>query len=179
MTPKILLVATRRWFATARLGTALAQAGCDVQAICPSDHLLTKVRTVRGTYHYSGLLPIRSIRAAIDAAQPDLVIPCDDLATTHLHHLHALAMRSAAESPNIVALLERSLGNPAYFSAVDSRNEFMSLAREERVCAPHTATVTSADNLLSWMKENGLPAVLKVDGTHGGAGTEIVYNLGD
>ncbi len=179
MTPKILLVATRRWFATARLGTALAQAGCQVQAICPSDHLLTKVRAVRGTYHYSGLLPIRSLRAAIDAAQPDLVIPCDDLAATHLHHLHALAARSAAESLNVLALLERSLGNPTYFSVVDSRNAFMSLAREEGVGAPNTAIVSSAGNVLSWLKQNGLPAVLKVDGTHGGAGTEIVDHLGD
>jgi predicted ATP-grasp superfamily ATP-dependent carboligase len=122
-------------------------------------------------------MPIRSLRAAIDAAQPDLVIPCDDLATTHLHHLHALASRSATDLPNISALLERSLGNPAYFSDVDSRNAFMSLAREEGVCAPNTAIATSADGVLSWLKENGLPAVLKVDGTHGGAGTEIIHSL--
>jgi len=179
MTPKILLVATRRWFATARLGSALAQADCQVQAICPSDHLLTKVRAVRATYHYSGLLPIRSLRAAIDAVQPDLVIPCDDLAASHLHHLHALTAQAAAASPKIAALLERSLGNPAYFSAVATRNAFMSLAREEGVCAPNTAIVTSAANVLSWSKENGLPAVLKVDGTHGGAGTEIVHGVGD
>src|SRR5271168_1511127 len=179
MTPKILLVATRRWFATARLGSALAQAGCHVQAICPSDHLLTKVRAVHATYHYSGLLPTRSLRAAVDAAQPDLVIPCDDLAATHLHHLHALAAQAAAPLPKISALLERSLGNPAYFSAVDSRKAFMSLAREEGVCAPNTAIVASPANVLSWSKENGLPAVLKVDGTHGGAGTEIVHSLGD
>jgi hypothetical protein len=177
MTPKILLVTTRRWFATARLGTALAQAGCRVQAMCPSDHLLTKARAVHGTYPYSGLLPLRSLRAAIDAAEPDLLIPCDDLAATHLHHLHALAAQSATPSPEIVALLERSLGNPAYFSAVDSRNAFMSLAREQGVRAPKTATVTTAGYLVSWLKENGLPAVLKVDGTHGGAGTEIVQSF--
>jgi hypothetical protein len=179
MTPKILLVTTRRWFATARLGTALAQADCHVHAVCPSDHLLTKARAVRGTFRYSGLLPIKSIRAAIGAAQPDLIIPCDDLAATHLHHLYALATRSAAESPNLLALLERSLGNPAYFSAVDSRNAFMSLARAEAVCAPKTAVGTSVDNVLSWLKENGLPAVLKMDGTYGGAGTEIVHSLSD
>jgi hypothetical protein len=179
MTPKILLVTTRRWFATARLGTALAQAGSDVQAVCPSDHLLTKARAVRGTFRYSGLLPSKSIRAAMGAAQPDLVVPGDDLAATHLHHLHKLATRPDAESPNILALLERSLGNPAYFSAVDSRNTFMSLAREEEVRAPNTAIVTSVDNVRSWLKENGLPAVLKVDGTYGGAGTEIVHSLSD
>jgi hypothetical protein len=179
MTPKILLVTTRRWFATARLGSALAQAGCYVQAVCPSGHLLTKARAVRGTYPYSGLLPIKSLRAAIDAAQPDLIIPCDDLAAIHLHHLHALAAQSVAPSPKILALLERSLGNPAYFSAVDSRNAFMSLAREEGVRAPKMATITTSADLVSWLKENGLPAVLKVDGTHGGAGTEIVQSFDD
>ncbi len=174
MTPKILLITTRRWFATARLGTALAQAGCHVQAMCPSDHLLTKARAVSGTYRYSGLLPIHSVRSAIDAAQPDLVIPCDDLATAHLHHLHAIETRCASASTKILALLERSLGNPAYFSAADSRNAFMQLAREEGVRAPKSAVVTSAYQVASWLKENGLPAVLKVDGTHGGTGTEIV-----
>jgi hypothetical protein len=179
MTPKILLVTTRRWFATARLGSALAQAGCYVQAMCPSDHLLTKARAVRGTYRYSGLLPLKSLRGAIEAAQPDMIIPCDDLAATHLHHLYALAAQSATASPKILALLERSLGNPAYFSAVDSRNAFMSVAREEGVRAPKTAVVTTSADLVSWLKENGLPAVLKVDGTHGGAGTEIVQRLDD
>jgi ATP-grasp domain len=174
MTPNILLITTRRWFATARLGSALAQAGCHVQAMCPSDHLLTSARGVQGTYRYSGLLPIQSVRAAMEAAQPDLVIPCDDLALEHLHHLHAMGTRSDAASSKIMDLLERSLGNFAYFSTVDSRTAFMELAREEGVRAPRTAVVTSPNQAASWLKQNGLPAVLKVDGTYGGAGTEIV-----
>ena len=175
MMPKILLITTRRWFATARLGMAFAQAGCDVEAMCRSGHLLIRSRAVRTIHSYSGLLPMKSIRHAINAARPDLIVPGDDLATTHLHHFHAIEKQTGGESSNFRALLERSLGNPAYFSAVDSRNEFMSLAREEGVRAPKTATVTSIDELRAWLNENGLPAVLKVDGSHGGAGTEIVY----
>ena len=53
----------------------------------------------------------------------------------------------------------------------------MSLALQERVRAPKTAIVTSLDDLKRWILENGLPAVLKVDGSHGGAGTEIVYSV--
>jgi ATP-grasp domain len=177
MTPKILLITTCRWFATTRLAMAFAQSGCDVEAMCPAGHLLAKTRVVRKLHSYSGLLPMKSIRAAMDAAQPDLVVPCDDLATKHLHHWHAIAKQSARDSSRIAALLERSLGHPEHFSAIDSRNEFMSLALEERVRAPKTARVTSLDDLKRWIVENGLPAVLKVDGSFGGAGTEIVYSV--
>jgi hypothetical protein len=177
MTPKILLITTSRWFATTRLAMAFAQLGCDVEAMCPSGHLLTKTRVVRRLHSYSGLLPMKSIRDATDAAQPDLVVPCDDLATKHLHHWHAIEKQSGGNSSRIVALLERSLGNPEHFSSIDSRNEFMSLALQERVRAPKTAIVTSPDDLKRWIVENGLPAVLKVDGSFGGAGTEIVYSV--
>ena len=44
--PKILLAATDRWYPTARFGVALENAGCRVEAVCPSDHplALTQVR---------------------------------------------------------------------------------------------------------------------------------------
>jgi hypothetical protein len=177
MTPKILLITTSRWFATTRLAMAFAQLGCDVEAMCPSGHLLTKTRVVRKLHSYSGLLPMKSIRDATDAAQPDLVVPCDDLATKHLHHFHAIEKKSGGDSSRIVALLEHSLGNPEHFCSIDSRSEFMSLALQERVRAPRTAIVTSQDDLKRWIVENGLPAVLKVDGSFGGAGTEIIYSV--
>lgn len=156
---------------------AFAQAGCEVEAMCPSGHLLTRLRAVRRIHSYSGLRPMKSIRTAIDAAKPDLVVPCDDLATKHLHHLHTKEKRPGGESSRILALLERSLGHHARYSTVDSRNEFIALAREEGVRAPKTAIVTNASDLRAWLNENGLPAVLKVDGTHGGAGTEIVCSM--
>src|SRR5580704_6876058 len=110
MTPKILLITTSRWFATTRLAMAFAQLGCDVEAMCPSGHLLTKTRVVRRLHSYSGLLPMKSIRDATDAAQPDLVVPCDDLATKHLHHWHAIEKQSGGDASRILVLLERSLG---------------------------------------------------------------------
>jgi hypothetical protein len=176
MTPKILLVTTCRWFATARLGMSLVQAGCHVEAMCPAGHLLTRARGIQRIHSYSGLLPVRSVRAAIDEAKPDLIIPCDDLATRHLHRLHAIVAGLQPDSNAVLALLERSLGNPAYYSAVDSRNGFMTLAHEEGVSAPASSVITSMDELRRWVDKNGLPAVLKADGTHGGAGTEIVHN---
>ena len=36
--PTVLLAATDRWYPTARLGMALADAGCIVDAVCPSSH---------------------------------------------------------------------------------------------------------------------------------------------
>src|ERR1700678_77252 len=86
--PAILIAATSRWMPTARLAMALAQAGCVVDAVCPSGHPIEKINGIRRTYRYHGLLALQSISEAIAAAKPALIIPGDDLVTSHLHQLH-------------------------------------------------------------------------------------------
>ena len=91
MQPIVLIFTTTRWFPTARLGMALANAGCTVDAVCPSGHPLGLTNAARRLFRYSNFAPLRSVVRAITGSSPDLIIPGDDLAT---HHLHELSFRA-------------------------------------------------------------------------------------
>jgi hypothetical protein len=170
MKPTVLLVATSRWIPTARLAMALAHAGCTVDAVCSVAHPLEKIRGARKTYRYHGLFALRSIESAIRAAEPDLIVPGDDLATSHLHQLY----RKCNPGQPIRELIERSLGSPASFPVVYARTSFIELARKARVKAPRTEPISSLSQLRAWIASSGFPTVLKANGTSGGDGVRVV-----
>jgi len=152
---------------------ALANAGFVVDAVCPSRHPLTATRAPRKTFPYRGLTPLASIEAGIVAAHPDLLIPCDDLATLHLHEIHERERRRGVEGAAICKLIERSLGAPESFPVVHARAEFMETARAEGVRVPRTALVRNSVELEKWIGAAGLPVVLKSNGSSGGEGVRI------
>jgi hypothetical protein len=158
---------------------ALANAGCMVEAVCPSHHPLSKVKAVRRTYPYRGLTAVSSLEEAVLNAKPDLIIPGDDLATRHLHHLYRRHQKRNSRAATICNLIERSFGSPASFPIVYERATFMRLAQEEGVRTPKTAIIGNLDDLRKWVAEAGLPTVLKADGTSGGEGVRIVHTLGE
>ena len=130
---------------------------------------------VRRTYLYRSFRPVSSLDAAIEAADPDLVVPCDDLATAHLHAIYERESRyGSSPLSGTAALLVRSLGSPASYSIIDSRQEFLALAREEGVLVPNSALTPELRALDGWIHESGVPAVLKTDCTSGGEGVRIV-----
>ena len=71
-------------------------------------------------------------------------------------------------------MLQRSVGDPAQYALIESRNEMVALAQSEGIAAPETKCVFSEEQVEGWLNEHGLPAVLKADGTSGGEGVEIV-----
>jgi hypothetical protein len=174
MSPKVLLVTSNRWFATARLAMALEKAGFIVDAVCPGGHPIRATNSYRVIHTFRGLAPLASIRAAIHASQPDIVIPCDDFARSNLHRIHA---QCASPNCTLSALLERSLGAPSYFSLIDSRSALIQLAQAEGIATPRTGVVNSLDELRLWIDENGVPLVLKTNGTSGGRGIKIANTV--
>jgi hypothetical protein len=185
--PKVLVATTCRWYPTARLAMALAEAGCAVEALCPAGHALGKTGAVERTYVYRGLAPLRSLETAITAAKPEMIVPGDDLATWHLHELHRqlsrrrenLSGKAPAESDTFCWLIEDSLGAPESFPVVQSRSAFMEAARAEGVLVPDFEVIGDLQDLRSWASRAGLPTVLKADGTSGGDGVKVVRTLGD
>jgi formate-dependent phosphoribosylglycinamide formyltransferase (GAR transformylase) len=175
--PEVLLATTCRWLPTARLAMALTRAGCTVSSVCPSNHPLSNTRAVQQIHTYNGLAPLMSFKAAITAAKPDFIIPCDDLATWHLHALHYKYRNRVPEGHPLCALIEHSLGGPEGFPIVFARAAFMELAREEGVRVPKTAVVSSIEDLKVWLTDAGFPTVLKANNTSGGAGVRIIHNL--
>jgi len=177
--PKVLLAATNGWYTTAQLAIALAKAGCAVEAICPARHPLSKTRVVQKLYAYRGFAPVASFAAALAAAKPDFIVPGDDLATAHLHHLYRREQQRGKSGERICGLIERSLGVPESFPVVYARSAFMQLAEAEGVRVPKTGVVGSVDELRAWIGRIGLPVVLKANGTSGGDGVRVVHSLED
>ena len=174
MKPKVLLAATTNWFSTARLAVSLANAGFAVEAVCPPRNPITKTKAAPRTYVYRGLAGPSSFRRAILAARPHLVIPCDTLATAHLYGLYDNPLCSGQDAVAIQELLERSLGDHASYPILAARSRFIALAREEGIAAPEMFAITNARELAAWSACHEFPAVLKTNGSSGGAGVQFV-----
>jgi len=174
--PTVLLATTARWFPTARLAMALASAGFRVEAVCPSAHPLTKTGVAKTTYRYRGLRPLSSFANAIAAAKPNLIVPGDDLATFHLHQLYQRE-REHRRNGDLRPLIERSLGAPESFPIVFQRAAFLELAQDLNIRSPRTEVVADSADLRSWAASVGFPIALKADGTSGGDGVKIAFNL--
>ena len=177
MKPTVLIATTSHWFPAARLAMALASAGCTVDAVCPSRHSLGKMSVVRQIHPYRGLMPLHSFADAIAATNPDLIVPGDDLATTHLHRLHAREKLRGSGGQTICELIERSLGTAESFPVVYARAAFMEVAREEGIRAPKTEVIASLQDLRNSVVRVGFPMVLKADGTSGGEGVRVVQTM--
>jgi hypothetical protein len=130
---------------------ALTNAGCRVEAICPGGHPVARTRAVHRRHAYSAFAPLRSINAAMQLARPDLIIPCDDLATTHLHSLHARVLHLGQALIGTRALIESSLGAPDRYPLIASRSRLLALARAEVIRVPETEVVESLADLKRWL----------------------------
>ncbi|HEX3627759.1 MAG TPA: ATP-grasp domain-containing protein [Verrucomicrobiae bacterium] len=174
--PKVLLAETYRWPFTALFALDLAKAGCHVSFVCPPRHPVEKTHAVRQMFKHSGLRPLQSLERAIETADPDFIIPCDDRSVEHLHELYARTRCNGASGNKIVALIEKSLGSPENYPVVSSRYELLKVAREEGLRVPHTERIDSESNLESWQARHSFPWALKADGTYGGHGVRIVQS---
>ena len=172
--PRILLTATLRWPIAARLAIAFANIGCHVEVACPHHHPAHKTHAVHRIHFYGTLKPLASLRTAIQSAAPDLIIPCDDSAATHLHQLYADTRTTTPSSIALRRLIAYSLGTPGVCTLATARGEFMALAAELGVQVPHTTVISSNREFGIWLLKHPLPAVIKMDCSWGGLGTVIV-----
>lgn len=175
LVPKVLIVTTQRWFSAARLAMAFSAACAQVELASPSGHPALLTSSITAHHHFHALRPLRSLLEAIRTCRPNLIVPTDDTMTTYLHRLYnEVSGIDHAFAPFVRSLLHRSLGDPANFPIHDSRTGLITLAHQEGILAPPTVLVPNKAALHAWLARNSLPAVLKVDGTSGGEGVEIV-----
>jgi hypothetical protein len=166
--PRVLIMTA--FDAAEYLARSLHEAGASIQILCPRGNSMRQLPFVKKTYPYSTFRPLPSLRRAISAAEPDLVIPCDDHIASQLHQLY----KTASGDDKLRQLLKTSLGSPDNFALFHSRVDVCRLAREMGVACPETVPVV--DKADFWRKLNGfgLPAVLKIDRSWGGNGVAIV-----
>jgi len=167
MSRKILLLTTVKWPSAARLAGAFSALGCTVEAAFPPGHVLGVSRYLSRAHGYSALRGRASFSAAICDSEPDLIVPCDDRAVTHL-----LAL--AATMPEIAPLLERSMGDMASYPVMMTRSQAIAAARDEGITAPLSLAVADEAELERALDVTGLPAVLKTDGSWGGDNVAVV-----
>ncbi|WP_281784578.1 ATP-grasp domain-containing protein [Sinimarinibacterium flocculans] len=174
--PRILLAATTRWPLAARLAMVLRGLGCSVQVWCPRQHPVDQLADIASRHHCSVLRPQHSLRRAINAAQPDLILPCDDEAVHTLVQLHARCA-DGDEDAAVLRTIARSLGVPAACAQASARGELMRIAAAAGARMPQTRVLDSATALEAWAREIGFPAVLKTDRSWGGQGVAVVRDL--
>lgn len=174
--PRVLLMDTNRWPVTPRLAIAFSKMGCSVAAICPlPGHPIQKTSVLERVFKYSGVDPLKSLRKAIEAFNPDIVVPSCDQGVQHLHELHALSLSQGAAGKTLKTLIESSLGSPEGFAIVSSRYELLKLARSEGILVPDTIAVSGTSDLASWSDMTAPPWVIKADGTSGGRGVRVAH----
>jgi thioesterase domain-containing protein len=170
--PVVLLVDTSWWPIASRIAIAFQDVGCIAAAVCPPrGHPLLKTRGVGPSWPYGAMDPLGTLTAAIQAADPDLIVPCDDRSVRHLHELYA-----AAKGPSgrrMRDLISQSLGLAANFDITTSRYALMHTAVELGIRVPNSMPIRSAADLHQWSTEQELPWFLKADGTWGGHGVRL------
>jgi hypothetical protein len=164
---RVLLTATTWWPLSARLAVRLLEHGCTVLALCPPGHVLGEVTGIGKLHSYNTFDSMASLKRAVVLAQPDLVIPCDDRAVAQLHALYALRSEHRA-------LIEHSLGAPEYYDTLRSRVDCANFARDLGVPVAPTRAIASEADIREWFAENPGRVALKVDGSSGGHGVQIV-----
>lgn len=165
MGPRVLLTTTVAWPVTARLAAALAGVGAHVEALLPAAHPARASRFVARAHPYNPLRAATSLARAVAASAPDIVLPGDDRAVVQL-----LALDDKA-------LLTRSLGRPEIYPTLLVRRDFIDAVRALGLAAPKMVRVEGESGLARALDAVGAPAVMKVDGSWGGEGTEIVRDL--
>jgi hypothetical protein len=173
MSCKVLISTTVGWTSTARHAWGFAASGCIVDAVAPAGAPVTQSRHVSKCHSYRSVSGRSSLRAAIREARPDLVVSCDDRAAENLVQLYGLEPKG---SP-IAEIAQRSLGTPRSYPALIARESFMRTARALGVRTPDTLPVPDEAALAACLREIGLPAVLKADGSWGGDGVAVVRTL--
>jgi hypothetical protein len=170
---RILITSTNWWPLAARLAAAFGASGAHVGVICPRGSPLLSVSSVREVFKYAALSPTQAVAGAMRAMKPDLVVPCDERALAHLHALHA----ALPAGDGLRRLIERSLGDPACYAALRSRGQALELAGQDGSLEPASRELRSEADVREWCANRPLPAVIKADGTWGGAGVEMVDSL--
>jgi hypothetical protein len=153
MSARILLATTQHWPFPAQLAGAFAEAGAQVEALCPRGSMLALSRHPRRFHPYRPLAPLASLCEAIRAARFDLIVPCDD---------------------QVAELVARATGTHAA-----GRGEFLARAASAGAPALETRALDDEDSLDIALTQFGLPLVLKSDHSWGGEGVVICHTRTD
>ncbi len=170
--PRMLFSTTNLWAADVALPRALRRAGGHVAMLAPALHPARGAR-LDGFFDAQTVRPVAALSRAIAEFRPDLLIPADERARRAMHVLFAQGTRDER------SLVERSLGSPASFDILMSRQPSMAAIKEAGFPVPYLFDDASLEALETHFATGGGAIVLKVDGTWAGEGVRLVRSAAD
>jgi hypothetical protein len=138
-----------------------------------------RIGAVRRAYPLSLIRPLATVRRAVEASVPDLVVPTNDPSRQALHQLYAAADPETEPGRAVRTCLARSLGPPETYETIYSRPALMRIAAQRGIRIPVISPATSESEAVAWRDGLGGPVVLKTDGSWGGRGVEVVHDSDD
>ena len=165
--PNVLVATALLWPNAVRLCRAFREVGFEVGAMALPEHPVHRSKAPLRTFEYRPKAPLESLREAIAARRPDIIIPCDDRIVAHL-----CALRSLGDETS--TLIETSLGRGGASGVLAKRGSLGEISRLPDVDVPRTDSVATASDLRDWVRKFGLPAILKLDGSWGGNDVVVV-----
>lgn len=183
---KILLVAIEddRW-GPPRLPKALSSAGFEVAALCPCSNPTAKSRYLAQHFSWprsrAWVRLAASLKRAMSAWQPALVVPCDEQVVALVQFLLCNPKMTGLERwpKRLFDALARSMGPPASFDAMLRKNSTQLLARRIGVATPAGLAVANFPQARDEARRIGYPVVLKRSFSWGGAGVRVCRSEGE
>jgi len=170
---RVMVLTIEKWELGARMCSELRRTGFTVAAVCPAFHMMRQVKTADETFAFSRLMPYLTLARAMRRWQPAFVICIDDVAVRIVQALHHRLARSKLETAkSLVALIERSLGDPRWYGLTE-KSAIMSIAPALGIRCPRSVEIADKAALSRELAAGDFPVVLKLDRTTGGAGVRI------
>jgi carbamoyl-phosphate synthase large subunit len=181
-TPLLLTATATRWFGTARVPRALANAGFEVSLLTPRPALaqrsghLSRIEFLPD--HATPRQWMNAFTAIVEATRPRIVVPCDDTAFRLLAMLAQTPPddMDAARAFELSALITESLGDPAFFRTSVDKTLLSAAAEALGVRVPRHARVRDVGEARAFADAHGFPIVLKRAYTSAGDYVAIVEN---
>jgi hypothetical protein len=172
---RILIVATNLLPLPGRIAMALSTVGFQVASICPGASPVHRIRKMGPCFVYHSWTPFLSIKRAIRAWSPTLLVCTDDNAIGALHRLHrSLLETGGSANGELIELIERSIGGERTFETVEAKSRLIPLAQSLEVACPKTIAVANHVTLQHELDKIVFPVLVKADGTWGGRGVRRV-----
>jgi ATP-grasp domain len=172
---RVLVIAANTWPYPGQIALALDRVGFQVAFLCPTGSPVRQIAKSGPTYTYRSWAPQTSIRKAVKAWSPGLLICTDDLAVRALHRIRRReAKANDPDGRQLIDLIDRSLGDPQFYKITRAKSELIALAKMLDIACPETTVIDDHRTLKDATAAIRFPILLKSDGSWGGRGVQRV-----
>lgn len=171
---RVLLVSQWQWHGPARFPKALKAAGFEVGVVCGKGEYVSHSRFVDRFFFaqtWESRPFIEHLIQAIEAWQPDLILPATDNMVLAVQNLRDLVGNGGARlSDEMVEVLENSTFAPDATGLLMSKFDLLEAMAARGVRIPPQRELVTLGDADTFVQEYGYPVLLKPDQGHAGSG---------